>query len=135
MAAKDQAWLGVSIEEGSEALASQLGLPPGAGLVVIYVAPDSPAAKAGLQKNDVLAKLDGQLLVVPAQLRKLIQVHKQGDTVELVFYRAGKKQTVSATLGQGPRRIQPARRRASLGWRIGAIRAPVRTHYLRWASK
>jgi hypothetical protein len=101
-AAKDQSWLGVSIEEGSEALASQLGLPPGAGLVVTYVAPDSPAAKAELQKNDVLAELDGQLLVVPAQLRKLIQVHKQGDTVELVFYRAGKKQTVSATLGKAP---------------------------------
>lgn len=102
LAAKDHAWLGVSIEEGSEALAAQLGLPPGAGLVVIYVAPESPAAKAGLQRNDVLVKLDGQLLVVPAQLRKLVQVHKLGDTVELVFYRAGKKQTVSATLGKAP---------------------------------
>jgi S1-C subfamily serine protease len=36
------------------------------------VAPDSPAAKAGLEKNDVLAELEGQLLVVPAQLRKLV---------------------------------------------------------------
>jgi hypothetical protein len=31
-APKDRSWLGVSIEEGSEALASQLGLAPGAGL-------------------------------------------------------------------------------------------------------
>ena len=67
-----------------------------------YVAPDSPGAKAGLQKNDVLVELEGQLLVHPAQLRKLVQVHKEGDTVELVFYRAGKKQTVSATLGRPP---------------------------------
>ena len=101
-AAKDEAWLGVSIVEGSEALASQLGLPPGSGLVVTYVAPDSPAAKAGLEKNDVLAELDGQLLVVPAQLRKLIQVRKQGDKVELVFYRTGKKQTISVKLGKAP---------------------------------
>ena len=100
---KDQAWLGVSIEECSEALTSQLGLPAGAGLVVTYVVPDSPAAKAGLGKNDVLAELDGQLLVVPAQLRKLIRVHKQGDTVNLAFYRAGKKQTASATLGKVPK--------------------------------
>jgi hypothetical protein len=101
-ASKDQAWLGVSIEESTEALTSQLGLARGAGLVVTYVAPDSPAAKAGFEKNDVLAELDGQLLVVPAQLRKLVQVRKQGDTIELVFYRGGKKQTASATLGKAP---------------------------------
>jgi hypothetical protein len=100
--AKDQAWLGVSIEESTEALTSQLGLARGAGLVVTYVAPDSPAAKAGLEKNDVLAELDGQLLVVPAQLRKLVQVRTQGDTIGLVFYRGGKKQTASATLGKAP---------------------------------
>jgi len=102
VARKDQAWLGVAIEEGSEALASQLGLAPGAGLVVTYVTPDSPAAKAGLQKNDVLVELESQLLVHPAQLRKLVQARKEGDTVELVFYRAGKKQTASATVGKAP---------------------------------
>lgn len=101
-AKKDRTWLGVSIEEGSEALAAQLDLPPGAGLVVTYVAPDSPAAKAGLEKNDVLVKLDGQLLVVPAQLKKLIEVRKPGDTIKLVFYNAGKKQEVSTTLGKAP---------------------------------
>jgi hypothetical protein len=101
-ALKDRAWLGVAVEEGSEALASQLGLAPGSGLVVTYVTPDSPAAKAGLQKNDVLVELEGQLLVHPAQLRKLVQVRKEGDTVRLLFYRAGKKQTVSATLGKAP---------------------------------
>jgi membrane-associated protease RseP (regulator of RpoE activity) len=98
----DQPWLGVAIEETSEALASQLDLAPGVGLLVTYVAPDSPAAQAGLQKNDVLAELDGQSLVLPAQLRKLVQVRKQGDTVRLVFYRTGKKQTASATLAKTP---------------------------------
>jgi membrane-associated protease RseP (regulator of RpoE activity) len=98
----DRPWLGVGIEEASEALASQLDLAPGVGLLVTFVAPDSPAAKAGLQKNDVLAGLDGQSLVHPAQLRKLVQVRKQGDTVELAFYRSGKKQTASATLAKAP---------------------------------
>ena len=51
---------------------------------------------------ELMAKLEGQLLVVPAQFRKLVQVHKQSDAVELVFYRVGKKQTVSATLGKAP---------------------------------
>jgi hypothetical protein len=99
---KDRPWLGVSVEEGSEALAAQLGLAPGSGLVVTYVSPDSPAAKAGLEKNDVLAELENQLLVHPAQLRKLFLGRKEGDVIELTYYRAGKKQTVSATLGKAP---------------------------------
>ena len=47
----DVTWLGVYAEEVSEALSSQLGLDSGEGLVITYVAADSPAAKAGLQKK------------------------------------------------------------------------------------
>jgi hypothetical protein len=99
-ARKDVPWLGVSTTEASEALASQLDLQPGAGLVVTYVAPESPAAKGGLRKNDVLTQFDDQALVHPAQLRKLVRVRHEGTIVKLAFYRAGKQQTVSVTLGK-----------------------------------
>lgn len=99
---KDRAWLGVAFEEAPEVLVSQLGLDPGVGLVVTYVTTDSPAAKAGLQKNDVLAEFGDQSLVHPAQLRKLVALRKEGDTVKLGFYRGGKKQTVSVTLAKAP---------------------------------
>ncbi len=98
--AKEVAWLGVSTEEAPEALISQLALESGEGLVVIYVAADSPAAKAGIEKYDVLVELGDQLLVHPAQLRKLIQAKKEGDGIQLSLYRRGKKQTVSATLAR-----------------------------------
>jgi hypothetical protein len=74
-------------------------------LLVTQVSADSPAAKAGVKKNDVLIELAGQSLVHPAQLRKLVQARKVGDKVKLVFYRGGKKQTESATLEQGPARL------------------------------
>ena len=99
---KDVPWLGVSANEVGEALTAQLGLDPGVGLVVTYVAPDSPAAKAGIQKHDVLVELQDQSLVLPAQLRKLVRARQEGDTVKLKFYRAGKPQTVSATLAKSP---------------------------------
>jgi hypothetical protein len=99
-ASKEVAWLGVSTEESSEALTSQLGLQAGEGLLVTYVASDSPAAKAGLQKNDLLVEMDGQKLVLPAQLRKLMQMHKEGDQVVLTYYRGGKKDDATATLGK-----------------------------------
>jgi hypothetical protein len=94
------AWLGVAIDEATEALTAQLGLDPGVGLIVTFVSPESPAAKAGLQKNDVLVELDGQKLVLPAQLRKLVQVHPMGSKVELVYYRAGKRHELSVVLGK-----------------------------------
>ncbi|MBI4658138.1 MAG: PDZ domain-containing protein [Verrucomicrobia bacterium] len=102
---KSLPWLGVSTEEVSDVLTSQLGLDPAVGLVVTYVAPESPAAKSGLQKNDVLVEFESHSLVHPAQLRKLVQSRKEDDTVKLVFYRAGKKQSVSATLGKTTARL------------------------------
>ena len=67
--------------------------------MITFVAPESPAAKAGLQKHDVLVELDDQLLVHPAQLAKLIRSRKDGEAIKLTFYRQGKKQAVSAKLG------------------------------------
>ena len=99
---RTRSWLGVGVAEAPEALSSQLNLAPGVGLVVTYVTPDSPAAKAGLEENDLLVEFERQPLVVPAQLRKLVQVRKEGDKVELAYYRGGKKQTVTVTLGKAP---------------------------------
>src|SRR3974390_988176 len=65
---KATAWLGISTTEASDALASQLDLQSGVGLVITYVSAESPAAKAGLQKNDVLVSFEDQSLVLPAQL-------------------------------------------------------------------
>lgn len=102
---RERSWLGVAVEEASETLAEQLGLDAGVGLVVTHVTPESPAAKAGFKKNDVLVELAGQALVHPAQFRKLIQTREPGDKVRLVFYRGGKKQAESATLDKAPARF------------------------------
>lgn len=123
---KDRAWLGVAIEEASEALAEQLGLDSGVGLVVTHVSADSPAAKAGLKKNDVLVELAGQSLVHPAQLRKLVQARKPGDNLTLVFYRAGKKQTESATLEKAPARYGLFDDGGKLGENLRALELDLR---------
>jgi len=103
---KDRVWLGVGVAEASEALGEQLGLEAGVGLVVTHVSPDSPAAKAGLKKNDVLTELAGHALVHPAQLRKLVQSRNAGDKMEMTFYRRGQKQTAAASLEKTPARLK-----------------------------
>jgi membrane-associated protease RseP (regulator of RpoE activity) len=98
--ARDVTWLGVSVDESSEVLSSQLGLKTGEGLTVNFVAPASPAEKADFHKDDVLVELDGQMLMDPVQLRKLVEMHAEGDSVKLTFFRGGKQQTMEVKLGK-----------------------------------
>ncbi len=96
---KTVTWLGVALEEVSEELRAQLPLDPGTGLVVRSVLSDGPAGKAGLQKNDVLVKLDDQLLTNPSQLRALVAAKKDGDAVKLTYFRRGQQAALDAKLG------------------------------------
>src|SRR5438552_1441537 len=54
----DFAYLGIATTEVSVTLSAQSDLNAGVGLVATFVAPESPAAKAGLQKNDVLVEFE-----------------------------------------------------------------------------
>ena len=92
------AFMGVTAERISEAMNSQLKLPEGLGLVVTHVVPDGPAAEAGLQKHDVLHKIDDQLLVNFEQFAVLIRMHKSGDSVALSIIRGGEPMTLNAVL-------------------------------------
>ncbi len=90
-------FLGVETRPADATLAEQLNLPNGAGLIVRNVVPESPAA-ATLKKNDVLTKLDDQLLIEQRQLSVLIRNHKEGDEVTLTYIRGGKESTAKVKL-------------------------------------
>ena len=91
-------WLGVAADEPSDEVRAQLPVANGTGLLVQEVIPDSPAAKAGLQKNDVLTRLDDQILTNPSQLRALVGLKKEGDTIRVTYLRKGQEASVEAKL-------------------------------------
>jgi len=93
-------FLGVTPEELSEQLAAQLPIEAGSGLIVRTVIPESPAAAAGLQKNDILIQLDDQLLSAPKQLQKLVASRKPGESVRIVYLRRGQRAEVEAKLAE-----------------------------------
>ena len=95
-------WLGVGVEEISDVLSAQLKLKPGEGLVVNFVSSNSPAATAGLAKNDLLLRWGDQVLVHPEQLRKLVQNSKSGDEVKLTTLQAGERREVPVKLTNTP---------------------------------
>lgn len=100
-------FLGVVTSPAGETLGQHLKLPEGTGLVVEFVQDDSPAAKAGLARHDVLVRLDDQILVNPEQLAVLVRIRKPGDKVGLAFIRSGKEEKAAAELGEHEQVIQP----------------------------
>jgi hypothetical protein len=96
-------WLGIAADELSEELSAQLPVTPGTGVIVRHVAESSPAAKVGVQKHDILLKMDDQIITDGRQLQKLVRAKKAGDTVELTFLRKGQEQKLRATLEEGTR--------------------------------
>jgi S1-C subfamily serine protease len=84
----------------SGALGAQLGLAEGFGLLVDEVVGDSPAGKAGLQRNDVLKLLNDQQLVDPNQLAALVRAAGKNADVSLTFFRAGKEQKINVQVGE-----------------------------------
>jgi serine protease Do len=92
-------FLGVETSPVSGALASQLGLADGAGLVVNHLVPKSAAAGV-LAVHDVLLKLDDQILIETRQLAVLIRGKKEGDEVSFTYLRGGKSATAKVKLGK-----------------------------------
>ena len=99
-------FLGVETSQVPTVVSEQLGLSKGLGLVVEYVVPDSPAAAAGIQQNDILKMLNDQILIEPSQLRKLLQTFSDGADVTLTILRKGQEQkiTVKLTKKERPQR-------------------------------
>jgi len=88
-----QAGLGVEVEKPSSALADQLDLPKGQGVVITKVRTDSPAAKAGLRANDVILELNGKpVRNDPVEFAG--QVAKLDTAADVTVLRKGKRETV-----------------------------------------
>ena len=104
--------LGVETSQVPTVVSEQLGLSKGFGLVVEYVVPDSPAAAAGIQQNDILKMLNEQILIEPSQLRKLLQTFSDGADVTLTILRKGQEQKITVKLTKKER---PQRRGAFPG--------------------
>jgi serine protease Do len=105
-------YLGVDTSQVPTVVSDQLGLAKGFGLVVDYVEPNSPAATAGVQQNDILKMLNDQILIEPSQLRKLLQTFPEGTEVTLTVLRKGQEQKLTAKLAK---KEVPQRRNAFPG--------------------
>lgn len=97
-----QLWIGVTTEALSEEKADELGLEEGqTGVVVIGVVPESPAASAGLQENDVIVSVGETAIDDVAKLVKIV-LASDGAPLEVQLIREGEEQVVEVTPAERP---------------------------------
>ena len=68
-------------------------LEDGKGVKILDVDGDTPAAKAGLQKDDVITEIDGKSIASVDELRTKVRELKEGDSIKVTYNRGGKTQT------------------------------------------
>jgi len=99
-------WLGVVIQEVNKDLAESFGLDRPAGALVAQVLEEGPAAKGGLQVGDVILSMNGQPIVMSADLPHLVGSLKDGSKAKLEIIRNGKRQNLDITIGALPEEEQ-----------------------------
>jgi S1-C subfamily serine protease len=92
--------LGVQFMTLDEQTASEHNVSVTDGALIVEVAADSPAAEAGLQVDDVVTAVDGEVVDAEYTLRDRLFAYEPGDVVTLDVLRNGEAMTIEATLGQ-----------------------------------
>ena len=98
----NRGWLGVVIQEVNKDLAESFGLDKPAGALVAQVLEEGPAAKGGLQVGDVILSLNGQPIVMSADLPHLVGALKPGEQAALEVVREGERKTIKLAIGALP---------------------------------
>jgi serine protease Do len=107
-------WLGVQIQKVTPELAESIGLPKPGGALVSDVFEDSPAAKAKLQRRDVIVEFDGQPIDNFEDLPRRVAAATPGKDVEIVVLRDGKRKKLEVTLAKmDQEEVKPAAEKPS----------------------
>lgn len=97
------AWLGITVAALTAAGARAVGLPRASeGLLITAIDPDSPAAKAGVRRLDVLLGLGGNPPVPAADVYRRLRTLSPGARVTLRVLSEGNRIDLPVVLGTRP---------------------------------
>jgi len=98
----ERPYVGASFERVTPAIAEALGMQRPTGALVTNVAPDSPAAKAGLESGDVAVAVDGKPVDTPEALDYRLATVPIGKTAEIEVLRNGKEMQLALPVERAP---------------------------------
>jgi serine protease Do len=91
-------WLGVEIQEVTPALAQSFGLAAPTGALVAGVQKDGPAAKANIQRGDIIIKFNGYTVHDEHELPEMVASTALNKAVPVEVIRGNKHVTLTATI-------------------------------------
>jgi serine protease Do len=91
-------WLGATGQEVTAEIAKSLSLPHPGGVLIKEVAPDGPAARAGIKLGDVVIALDGHPVADPDELRFRVATMVPDTATQITAWRNKQAFTVKASL-------------------------------------
>ncbi|MGK2923284.1 MAG: Do family serine endopeptidase [Methyloceanibacter sp.] len=95
-------WLGVHVQSVTEEIAEGLGLAEPMGALVASVAPDGPAAAAGIEAGDVILDFDGQPIESMRDLPRAVVGTAIDKDVPVRLLRGGKTLDITVKIGRLP---------------------------------
>lgn len=93
-------FLGVYAEDINKANMSRYGLREAKGVGITGIVKDSPAEKAGLKKDDVIARFDNENVTSVRKLNRLVSEVAPDQTIRLSMSRGGVEREVAVTIGK-----------------------------------
>jgi serine protease Do len=91
-------YVGVSFQELNPDAAQALHIEKTVGLYVNEVLPGSGAEQAGLQKGDIISKVEGQTVYESSDLQERVGRLQPGDKIHLTVLRGGTEKNFTVTL-------------------------------------
>ena len=98
----ERGFLGISPVNLTPAIAAQIGVPVGEGVLVARVVENSGAAAAGLQGEDVIVALGGRSIRNTGELSKFLLENLPGEQISVRLYRGNAELETEAILGERP---------------------------------
>ena len=100
-------WLGVQMSDITLGQARSLGIHPAKGVVVSSVLPGQPAARMGVQKQDVILAVNDTQVDSPRDVTRMVGGLEAGRMVQLSLLRKGKSIRLTVPLGIKPESAKP----------------------------
>ena len=98
----DAPWLGVYMQGLTPELREGMDYKGSGGILVSGVVRDGPADRAGVEKGDLIIRINSRAVESPSELQDVVRSAKVGQTLAVQVYRDGAQRTLSVKLGARP---------------------------------
>jgi S1-C subfamily serine protease len=95
-------WIGITMMAITPEIARVFDLPTEEGVIVAGIEKGGPAAKAGVQRGDIIIEANGHKISEPGDLQKVVRDARVGQKLTLKIIRDGRVRSIVVTVAEMP---------------------------------